>query len=275
MTSEIRSLSGWVDFFAQTDIPVLKSTVHDLEHLRKGRLLNASSVADIINADPLMTVKLLRYLQAHKHRSQLQELVDVKQTLLMVGMDTFFRDVPVTTIAEDMLHEHRDALAFFLHTVRRAQRAAEYAADWAFRLHDMHAEEVRVSALLTHVAEILMWCFNPGQMLVIRRQQALDRTQRSAVVQRQVLGFAGIELQQRLAETWHFPELLMRLSDPAHAESPRVRNVLLAVKLARHSANGWHDPALKDDIDAIAGLLHMEPAKVLSMVKTGHAAVLS
>ena len=274
MTAEIRSLSGWVDFFAQTDIPVLKSTVHDLEHLHKGRTLNASSVADIINTDPMMTVKLLRYLQAHKHRSQLQELVEVKQTLLMIGMDTFFRDVPITLIAEDMLHAHREALNFFLHTVRRAQRAAEYAGDWALRLHDMHAEEVRVSALLTHVAEMLMWCFNPGQMLVIRRQQALDRTQRSAEVQRQVLGFAGVELQRRLAETWHFPELLMSLSDPAHAESPRVRNVLLAVRLARHSANGWHDLALKDDIDAIAELLHMAPERVLSMVKTGHAAVL-
>lgn len=96
-----------------------------------------------------------------------------------------------------------------------------------------------------HVAEILMWCFNPAQMLVIRRQQALDRTQRSTVVQRQVLGFAGVELQQWLAETWHFPELLMSLSDPAHAEAPRVCNVLLAVKLARHSANGWHDAALR------------------------------
>ena len=40
-----------------------------------------------------------------------------------------------------------------------------------------------------------------------------------------------------------------------HAESPRTRTVALAVALARHSANGWDNPALPDDYSAIAALL--------------------
>lgn len=275
MSFEVKSLSGWIDFFGQTDIPVLRHTVRELEHLNTGHNLNANSVADIVNDDPLMTVKLLRYMQSHKHRAQIQELVDVKQTLLMMGMETFFREVPVSLIAEEMLREHRDAQVFLKHTVRRAQRSALYAADWAFRLHDMHSEEVRVSALLTYVAEMLMWCFNPGQMLVIRKQQALEPTRRSAEIQKQVLGFSGVELQRQLVIEWQLPELLASLADPTQADSPRVRNVLLAVRLARHSANGWHDPALNDDFTAIGELLHMDPGKVMSMAKTGPAAVLS
>lgn len=275
MSFEAKDLSDWIRLFGQTDIPVLHHTVRELEHLNTGHHLNANSIADIVNDDPLMTVKLLRYMQSHKHRAQIQELIDVKQTLLMMGMETFFRDVPVTLIAEEMLHEHRSALAFLRYTVRRAQRSALYAVDWAFRLHDLHAEEVRVSALLTHVAEMLMWCFNPGQMLVIRRQQALEPTRRSAEIQRMVLGFSGVELQRQLVSEWRLPELLASLADPAQADSPRVRNVLLAVRLARHSANGWHDPALNDDFIAIGELLHMDPGKVMSMVKTGPAAVLS
>jgi acetoin utilization deacetylase AcuC-like enzyme len=49
----------------------------------------------------------------------------------------------------------------------------------------------------------------------------------------------------------------------AHANSPRVRNVVLADDLARHAANGWKDPALPDDFRAIADLLHMTPDAVM------------
>ena len=48
-------------------------------------------------------------------------------------------------------------------------------------------------------------------------------------------------------EDW---ELVWRLS-----RRLRVRNVALAVSLARHAANGWHDPAIPDDLRALAGLL--------------------
>ena len=38
----------------------------------------------------------------------------------------------------------------------------------------------------------------------------------------------------------------------------RVRNVTLAVNLARHSANGWDDAALPDDYHDVAEFLRMD-----------------
>jgi HD-like signal output (HDOD) protein len=215
-----------------------------------------------------MTVKLLRYMQTHKHRNQKYKLVDVKEALLMMGLDAFFREVPATPISEDMLHGHIEALVHLLHTVRRAQRSAHYAYDWALRLHDLHAEEVHVSALLYHVAEMLMWCFNPGQMLEIQKRQAADATLRSADVQKQVMGFTGMDFQRQLTIEWKLPELLLNLMDPAQANTSRVRNVKLAANLARHSAQGWDNDALPDDYREIAALLRMEPDKVAAMVKS-------
>ena len=266
------SLTDWVAFLGRADIPVLKHTERELERLRDDDVqLNARSIADVVTDDPLMTVKLLRYMQTHKHRNQTYELVDVKQALLMMGLDTFFREVPATPIAEEMLHEHHAALVHLLHTVRRAQRSAYYAFDWALRLHDMHAEEVQVSALLTHVSEMLMWCFSPERMLEIQRLQATDHAMRSAEAQKLVLGFAGLDLQRQLTGAWRLPELLRSLTDPAQAQSTRVRIVMLAVNLARHSAHGWHGAALPDDYDEIAALLRMEPNKVMALVKAGPA----
>ncbi|WP_018506561.1 HDOD domain-containing protein [Thiobacillus thioparus] len=272
MALQPASLADWLAFLGRADIPVLKRTARELERLREDEVqLNARAVADVVTDDPLMTVKLLRYMQTHKRRNQTHELVDVKQALLMMGLDTFFREVPAMPIAEEMLKEHRAALVYLLRTVRRAQRSAYYAFDWALRLHDMHAEEVQVSALLTHVSEMLMWCFSPERMLEIQKLQATDHAMRSADAQTLVLGFAGLELQRQLTITWRLPELLRNLMDPALAQSIRVRNVMLAVNLARHSAHGWHDAALPDDFDEIAALLHMDPNKVMALVKAGPA----
>ena len=267
MLQQPQDLTGWVAFLGQTDIPVLRHTARELERLREDEEhLNARSIADVVTDDPLMTVKLLRYLQTHKHRSQTQELVQVEQAIIMMGFDTFFREIPPNPIAEAMLHDHLDALVHLLHTVRRAQRSAAYAFDWALRLRDLHAEEVRVSALLTYVAEMLMWCFNPEQMLEIRKRQDSDKRLRSADVQKQVLGFKGINLQRELAAEWRLPALLLNLMDPALAKTVRVQTVMLAVNLARHSALGWDDAALPDDYRAIAALLRTEPDKVMALV---------
>jgi HD-like signal output (HDOD) protein len=268
MSQHAKGLADWLAYLRQAEIPVLKSSARELERLRADEsLLNPRSIANAVTDDPLMTVKLLRFMQTHKHRNQSYELVDVKQTLLMLGLDTFFREVPATPVVEDMLKGYLDALVQLLQTVRRAQRSAYYAYDWALRLHDLHAEEVHVSTLLSHVTEILMWCFSPVQMLDIRRLQQADSTLRSTDVQKRILGFTETELQRQLAIDWHLPELLQNLLDPALAKTSRVRNVNLAVNLARHSAEGWDNAALPDDYREIGDLLRMEPERVMALVR--------
>jgi len=127
---------------------------------------------------------------------------------------------------------------------------------------------VHVSTLLSHVTEMLMWCFSPVEMLDIRRLQQADSSLRSADVQKRILGFTGVELQRQLAIDWHLPELLKNLLDPALAKTSRVRNVTLAVNLARHSAQGWDNAALPDDYREIGDLLRMEPERVMALVQT-------
>lgn len=268
MAQQRKNLDEWLALFGTAEIPVLRHTARELARLHADEtLFTARAVADAVTEDPLMTLKLLRHLQRRKHSRQEYELVEVRQALLMTGLDTFLREVPARPTVEELLQGHLDALVLLLGTVHRAQRAAHYAYDWALRLHDLHAEEVFVSTLLTHVSEMLMWCFNPESMMQIHNRQRADATLRSAEVQQQVLGFTGIELQRRLTVDWKLPELLQNLADPALARSSRVRNVMLAVNLARHSAHGWDDAALPDDYRAIGELLRMEPERVQHLVR--------
>lgn len=103
-------------------------------------------------------------------------------------------------------------------------------------------------------------------MLKIRAMQQQDKTLRSNVAQEQVLGFTLFHLQSALALKWSLPKLLITLMDAECANQQRVRNVVLAVNLARHSANGWADAALPDDYKDVGKLLHMDPEDVKVML---------
>lgn len=261
------ALNSWVATLSQSELPVLKHTARELAELRSDdNKLSAHAIANIIASDPLMTVKLLRYLQLHKRRAQSSEVMQVEQALLMLGIEPFFKYVAAEPLIETLLKPHIVALPPLLRVVHRAHRASEYAYDWAVQLRDLHYEEVRIAALLHDMAEMLMWCFAPDKMLEIRQIQLNDKSLRSRDVQQQILGCTLNELQHELTVQWKLPELLLNLLDESCMKQTRVRNVALAVNLARHSSNGWDDAALPDDYKDIGELLRLPADEVMLMI---------
>lgn len=267
MQQGAKDLRGWVAFLTHAEIPVLKQTARDLQALRDDNdKANPHSIAQIVARDPMMTAKLLRYLQQHKRRSQTTELMQVEQALLMLGVEPFFKNVGPTVLVEDMLQTHVGALVSLLRVIHRSHRASSYAVDFAVRLSDLHFEEVRVAALLHDLAEILMWCFAPAEMLKVSAMQQQDKSLRTQVAQEQVFGFSLMTLQKELVREWMLPALLLKLMNDENSGQERVRNVLLAVNLARHSAHGWKDAALPDDYLGIADLLQLKTEQVMRIV---------
>lgn len=266
-----KQLKKWIDNLTKVEIPVLKQTARKLSVLSEDiENQTPRSIAQVIKSDPLMILKFMRYLQAHKQRIHEHEIVEVEQVLLMLGLENAFKKIPTQPLVEDVLgRENMHALVHLLKVTQRAKVASNYAFDWAVRLHDLHYEEVRIAALLHDIAEMLMWCFSPKEMLLIKSIQTKDKTLRSHHVQEKVLGFALHELQQALAIQWKLPGLLIHLIDDKYKDQQRVRNVILAVNLARHSANGWDDAALPDDYAEIADLLHLKPEEVMTIVGAG------
>lgn len=265
--SEARGLEYWVGILTRAELPVLKQTARDLNELRThDEKLTANAVAVIIARDPIMTVKLLRYLQQHKHKVQTTEVIQVEQALLMLGIEPVFRKVAPEPLIEDALKQKTPALLQLLHTIHRSHLASEYAKDWAVRLRDLHYEEVRIAALLHDIAAILMWCFAPDEMLEIEKLRHQEPAVRTRVIQERVLGFSLYELQREIAIQWELPQLLLTLMNDSCAHMLRVRNVALAVNLVRHSANGWDDAALPDDYKDISDLLRLPVESVVEMI---------
>lgn len=265
---KITGLDGWVDFLSEVEIPVLRHTARGLQTLQQDKdKLSARGIAHVIKHDPLMTVKLLRYLQQNKRSSQDHEVVEVEQVLMMLGLEPTLKNIPAKPLIEEMHgKQEMEALICLLHVIHRSNQASSYSFDWAIHLNDLHFEEIRIAALLHDIAELLMWCFSPTEMLKIRAMQQQDKTLRSNVAQTQVFGFSLDELKSELAIKWSLPTLLITLMDDQHAQLERVRNVSLAVNLARHAANGWDDAALPDDYRDIAKLLKLDVDEVINLI---------
>lgn len=254
----VLDLEGWVAYFGAANIPVLRHTEQQLAELRdKAHKANARTISSVILQDPLMTLRVLAYIEAKRSRARLTDITTIERSLMMIGMEPFFNDFQNLPLLEDHLKGHPRALLGLLKVISRARKATHWAREWAIHRHDLDADEISVATLLYDFAEILMWCFAPGLALQVADRQQADRTLRSIAIQTEIFGVPLYQIKQALAQTWHLPQLLMTLMDPRNAEQPRVRNVKLAVDLARHSANGWDDAALPDDYQAIEDLLHI------------------
>jgi len=269
LTRAPATLAGWIDAIRDAEIPVLARTVAALDALRaKEDEVAPRDIAEAIRHDPLMTLKLFATISRERPASRVTDTETVTASLLMTGVSRFLRSVEAQACVEDRLAAVPGATDGLARVLRRSHRAARFAIGFALHRLDTDAEVIEEAALLHDFAEALLWCHAPGLALEIARRQAADPALRSAQAQRDVLNVTLGGLEQALMQAWRLPELLRRLTDHRPSCEPRVRNVMLATALARHSQNGWSNPALPADVAALASLLNLSPTAVGSMIRS-------
>lgn len=257
-------LDAWVSYFGSACIPVLRHTEQQLTDLRENATKsNARLISSAILHDPMVTMRVLAYIEVKRSKTRLTDITTIERALMMIGMEPFFRDFQDLPLVEDHLKAYPRALLGLLKVINRSRKAMHWARDWAVYRHDLDVDEIIVATLLYDFAEILMWCFAPTLALQVVEKQKANRHLRSVAVQEETYGVPLYKIKQALAEAWHLPQLLTTLMNHENAEHPRVRNVKLAVDLARHSANGWDDAALPDDFKGIGDLLHLSREAVI------------
>lgn len=261
LTRPLADLGAWTARFRVAEIPVLARSAGAIEELRANEdAVDANLIGETIAGDPLMTLRVLIHAAAHRPPRMLTEPETVTAAVVMMGISPFFRAFGPLPAVEDWLNDEPDALAGLREVVRRAHRAANFALGFAVHRMDHDAAVIHHAALLHDLAEMLLWCHAPALALQIRRAQRADPTLRSATIQKQVLNVTLHDLQQSLMRTWRLPDLMIRLTDDRHAEHPSARNVVLAIRLARHTADGWGNAAVPDDLRDIAQLLNLSEA---------------
>ena len=260
-------VAAWVAAFDGRDIPVLASTAQTLQDLAENEdAVDAHLLAEPVAVDPLMTLKLLRHVAALRAGRDQTDPETATEALVMLGITPFFRAFRDPAVIETRLAGHPAALEGLRRVLRRAHRAAQFALGFAVHRQDYDAALIHEATLLHDFAELLMWAHAPGLCLTMARRQRQDPDLRSGDVQQAVLGITLADLQQALMKAWRLPALLVTIADDHDSELPQVRNVQLAIRFARHSAEGWGNPALPDDVQAIADLLNLGNAPTLQLL---------
>ena len=260
----LESLDAYVACFSQETIPVLRRTARELAALReKEDSVGGKQITAVVLSDPLMTLRLLSHMEKNRRQSQNHDITTIDRAVMMIGISPFFRIFDDMPTLEDQLADTPTALVGSLRVIARARRAAHYARDWAILRHDLDVEEITVAALLHDTADILCWAFAPQLTQQVYDRQRADHTLRSATAQQEVFGFTAGDIQLAVAQAWHLPGLLVSLMNSANTDNPRMRTVALATALARHNARGWTNPAIPDDLDAIARLLRINREQLI------------
>jgi len=262
-------VAGWVALFDPASLPVLASTALALEELRPAEdVVDAHLLAETITSDPLMTLKLLSHVARLRRGRGGSDIETVTEALVMLGIPPFFRGFGPQTAAEDLLASHPEALAGFHKVLRRSHRAARFAIGFAVHRMDHDASLIHEAALLHDFAELLLWLRAPALALSIAHRQQAEPSLRSSTAQRECLHIELSELQRALMAAWHLPATLVHITDQtAPVETRQRRNVGLAIRVARHSAQGWDNPALPDDVADIGHLLQLGPEPTLRLLR--------
>ena len=268
LVESLRDLDAWTRYFKSAEIPVLSSTSRRLEALRGDEdNVDANMLGEVIDRDPLMTLKLMAHVASKRRPGVVTETESVTTSLVMMGISPFFTNFGLQPTLQKWLADQPRALRGLANLMRRAERAAYFAQGFAVHRGDTDVGVIRLAAFLYDFAEMLMWCHAPTLQQHIVELQRADPTLRTAAVQRSVFNIELDDLRQTLMKLWRLPELLVRISDNRHPEQAIVRNVVLAVRLARHTADGWDNPAIPDDIEEIAQLLNATPRVALAFVR--------
>jgi hypothetical protein len=273
LTEAPADLAAWVRLFAYESLPVLASTAQTLEDLRAIEdSVDAHMLSEAFADDPLMTIKVLAHVaKMRASRPSGREGSDtetVLESLVMLGISPFFSAFGPQATVEDQLSDQPLALEGFRGVLQRSRRAARFAMGFAVHRMDHDAPVIHDAALIHDFTELLLWLRAPALALQIQQRQLADPTLRSAAVQREVLNIELPRLEHALMVAWKLPKLLVQITDDhAPQVNAQMRNVQLALRVARHSALCWDNAALPDDVRELGELLTIHPEAAARLVR--------
>ena len=268
LTQALPDLRRWTTYFEDAEIPVLAASAHQLEQWRENEdAVDAHLIGEAFSNDPLMTLKVLSFASAQRSGRLLADAETVTAAIVLLGITPFFTAFGQQPTIEDRLAGQPEAFGGLQRVLRRAERAARFALGFAVHRTDPDAQVIHSAALLHDFAEMLLWCYPPQLALRIQHAQRVDPSLRSTVAQRAVLNIELGDLEQALMRSWRLPELLRHITDDKRGHDPQVQCVRLAVRLARHTADSWGNPAVPDDLKEISDLLNLNPEHTLILLQ--------
>lgn len=256
------ALAAWLKQLDQSCLPALQANTEQLKQLAANENADIGQLVELIESDPGLTLRLMRYINNLRHKHLRSEISTVRHALMMLGL-THVQQIPENVPALEELEE--DLQQRLLHHFNRSFHAAWQARDWAHQNRDMVSDELYMAALLHNLGEILMDLNAPKEMDRVRelmREKKMEADEAEYVV----FGFSLDQLTVELAKLWCLPSILIDSLHSENAQHNRVLNVMLAAQIAEHAERGWYSRSTGEILEQIADFMLADVATVATLV---------
>ncbi len=230
------NLANWVEHISQQDMPVFGQTIQKMVRLTGDAEGSLTALAKLVLQDVGMTARVLRMANSPYYNPMRYSISTISRAVVLLGINVV-RSMCLSAVIVDTLIKGgmRERVAG---EIALSFHAAVQARALAIERHDSSPETVFIAALLQNVGEMVFWCMagETGERL----DQALRRpgmTRAQAEVE--VLGFNLKDLNQGLAKTWGFDEVLYSSSHEGAKAKQRLEWIALGHQLAEQAEQGW------------------------------------
>ncbi len=274
-TGPDHGLDFWRRELAEHQMPVFAQTARTIVQRTAEDDSSAQELSRLILQDVSMTARVLRMANSIYFNPGGGKITTISRAIVLLGFDVV-RDIclSISLIDTFLRGPHREVvvaeMAHCLHAAMQARGLAKLS-----RQHD--PEEVFIAALLFHLGTLAFWCFAGGiddsAAVRLRAARHDGRSESSAQIEKDVLGFRLQQLTAALNKEWKLSPLLAATLDPAVPPTLRSRTVGFGHEIARALARAPGAPKLEHLLAEVARSLQVSPNELRRCVEHhAHAA---
>ena len=146
----------WASYWRSRPLPILQVSKQALQAMaRRADRVRVEDVAEVVLADPLLTLSVLRYMGQRPRSSLAAEVVSVQGIVMLMGVLPFLERFQSLSTVESILSEHQEDYAAYLQCIFQSRFSARLAmlyADWRY---DARLDEIQVASLLSYSNDLL------------------------------------------------------------------------------------------------------------------------
>ncbi len=220
-------------------MPAFPKSVQSILELTRKIDVDAKAIVQVIEKDPVMTVKILRIINSAFYALP-RQVASVNHAVVMLGINTV-KNMALTLAAAGMLPAHNnagfDSGQYLLHSLAVAGTSRLLAQ----KLGDADLNEAYIAGLLHDFGKIVFAQYFPDEFRIALEHASTGIALHLA--EREALGTDHTVAGSLLVEKWQFPPSLVAAIKDHHEPSSQLnglgRCLFLADELVRHQGIGF------------------------------------
>jgi len=178
--------------------------------LIQGKKAEIKEIAKIIEADPILTMKLLRVANSPIFATR-SEITSIQHALMLLGMKRISNIVlSVSIYSKFFINTHKQAAMLLERFFQHSFLTGTTAKSLTYAIRRQYDENEFVGGLLHDIGKMAMLQVHPKEYSMVRqliREEGIN----DLAAEKEVFGENHIEVGQQIAHLWKLPEEVMRI----------------------------------------------------------------